>query len=61
MSTFIFIMMLIMLFTLIVWHLYNNKDLREYTKKRRLFMRIISTEVFIIVIVLIIAMIFDKQ
>lgn len=60
MDIFIFIMMLVMLGTITSWHLYSNIDTREYFRVRRLFMRVISAEFFLVVLVLILAMIFGE-
>ena len=51
MKTFIGIMMLIMLATLLAWHNYTNPDLATYLKKRSIFFIVISIEFFLMVLV----------
>jgi hypothetical protein len=47
MRIFIPFMLIVIMSTIIHWHLYDNKDQYIYEKKRKLFMEIIITEFII--------------
>lgn len=61
MKTFLGIMSLIMISTMIAWHSYTNPNLTEYEEVRSVFILAIFSEFFLIVFVLVITAIKNRK